>query len=529
MLKLIYIFLLSFLFTDAFSQTIHPGYEDGSIYFKIKDAINLKYLPVQDAVNLDDMPFLENIRKQFKINELHTPFYIAGSTTLKKTFKILFSDPLDVDKIINALYQTGFIEYAEKVPLLLPTYTTNDPSYSKQWSLTKINATKAWDYSKGNKKIVVAVVDNAVDINHPDLKANIWINPKEIAGNGKDDDNNGYVDDVNGWDAADNDNDPTPAENSVAHGTHCAGIVGAVADNNTGISSLSFGIRIMAVKANKSVGANSSSDIFKGITYAADAGAKVISLSWSSSGSSQTDQNIINYAYGKGAIIVVAAGNNNSETKTYPAAYPNVISVASSDESDKKSSFSSYGTWVDITAPGNNIYSTVPGNGYQSMSGTSMACPLVASLCGLMLSLNPSLTQTQLENCLKSSSTPIDAANPGYAGKLGAGRINAEAAMKCVASTTNSMEGTTYENSVIVYPNPANRKLFIELSDKQAATLQMELVDLTGQKIMSIPPETIAGYSPKEVDISWFPPGIYFLYLKLNEQLFIKKIVKTNE
>jgi serine protease len=529
MIKTISTILLSVLFMNVFSQNVYPGYEDGSIYFKLKDAINLKYNAVQDRVDLDDIPFLNNVRKHFMISELHIPFYLTNSTLLKKTFKICFSHAQDVDKIINALYQTGFVEYAEKVPLLLPVYTTNDPSFSKQWALSKIKATKAWDYSKGNKKIIVAVVDNAVDITHPDLKANIWINPKEIPGNGKDDDKNGYIDDVNGWDAADNDNDPTPPQNSVAHGTHCAGIVGAVADNNTGISSLSFGISLMAVKANKSSGTSTSSDIYKGITYAADAGADVISLSWSSSGSSQTDQNIINYAYAKGAVIVVAAGNNDSETKTYPASYSNVISVASSDESDKKSSFSSYGTWVDVTAPGNDIYSTVPGNGYQNMSGTSMACPLVASLCGLMLSLNPSLTQIQLENCLKSSCISIDAVNPGYAGKLGAGRIDAEAAMKCIASITSSGKETDDENALMIYPNPVKDKFSIGLNSNQTATLRVELFNVTGQKIMSLPAENVTRYYHQEVDISGFSPGIYYLYLKLNDQSLVKKIVKISE
>lgn len=530
MIKTTYILIFFSLFcVNIFSQNIYPDYEDGSIYFKLRDTITPEFQSVQEEVNLEDMPFLNDIRKKFKIKALFNPFYLTSSPALKKTFKVCFSDSQNVDKIIDALYQTGFVEYAEKIPLLQPVYNPNDPSYSQQWALSKINAPKAWDYSRGSKKIVVAVVDNAVEITHPDLKSNIWINPGEISGNGKDDDNNGYIDDINGWDVADNDNNPNPPQNSVSHGTHCAGIVGAVSDNNIGISSIGFGISLMAIKANKNSGVNSSSDIYKGLTYAADAGADVISLSWSGSGSSQTDQNTIKYVYAKGVVIVVAAGNNNSEIKTYPAAYPNVISVASCDASDKKSSFSSYGIWVDITSPGNNIYSTVPGGGYQNMSGTSMACPLVAGLCGLMLSLNPALTQVQLENCLKSSAVIIDAVNPGYAGKLGAGRIDAEAAIKCVAATITSAEEGAFENELTVYPNPVKGSFFIGWHFQQTSSLKVELCNFTGQKLLSKTFENATGYSHKEIDIAGFPQGIYYLHLRFNDRSLIKKIIKAND
>lgn len=526
MIKTISIGILSLLFTTARSQTIYPDYEDGSIYFKLKDQTDLRFNPSQEMVSPNDLPFLDEIRKHYGIQEVRALFYRTNSDVLKKTIKITFPDYKAIDELINVLYQTGFIAYAEKVPLLSPAYDTNDPSFSKQWSLTKINANNAWNYSRGNKKTVVAVVDNAVDIRHPDLKANIWVNPNEIPGNGKDDDKDGYIDDINGWDAADNDNDPTPPQSSISHGTHTAGIIAAVSDNNIGISSLSFGISLMAVKTNKDSGGGSSSDIFKGITYAADAGADVISLSWSGTGSSQTDQNVMNYVYSKGAVMVAAAGNNNSETKTYPASYPNVISVASSDESDKRSVFSTYGTWVDITAPGSNIYSTVPGTGYQSMSGTSMACPLVASLCGLMLSLNPNLTQAQVENCLKSTCTFIDGINPGYAGKLGAGRINAEAAMKCVALLTGTGDEPTGENELTLYPNPAKGTFFIELNTGQNETIQVELLNGMGQKVLSFPIEITSGNYHKEMDISLFPQGIYFLHVRQNERYQVKRIVK---
>ncbi|MGZ4116685.1 MAG: S8 family serine peptidase, partial [Bacteroidia bacterium] len=169
--------------------------------------------------------------------------------------------------------------------------------------------------------------------------------------------------------------------------------------------------------------------------YAAVNHARVINMSWGGTGSSTTAQNIIDYAYSQGCILVAAAGNNNVSTMFYPAAYNNVISVAATQSGDSKASFSNFGSWIDVSAPGNNIYSTFVAGAYGNKSGTSMASPMVAGLCGLMLSLNPTLTQADVTNCLLSTADNIDAANPSYIGQLGSGRINANAAMACVSAS----------------------------------------------------------------------------------------------
>ncbi len=457
---------LTFIFmtTCLFSQEGKALWQDGQIWFKVK----AEY-PVMKPISIDgsqaenpmDIPlktlrFLEDLSTQFEFKQLSRPFHAAkGCEKLQNTYLLEFYDIQNVEKIISLLEAEEAVEYAEKVPMYYNNYNPNDTYYSTtyMWGLFKINAAAAWDYSFGSSSITVAVVDNAVDRTHADLSASIWTNPGEIPGNGIDDDGNGYIDDINGWDAGDNDNNPNPPNSTFDHGTHVAGTVGATTDNNTGVASIGFGVSIIAVKATKnSAGSNSVTNGYDGIIYAAAAGADVINLSWGGPSYSSTGQNVINYAYNQGAIIVAAAGNDNVSTQFYPAAYNNVVCVASTNSSDQKSSFSNYGSYIDVSAPGTNIASTVPGNNYAYKSGTSMASPLVAGLCGLMLSYNPGLSQTDLINCLTSSCTDISSQNPSYIGMLGAGRIDAAAAMSCVSGTlTNAPIADFSANITTVY------------------------------------------------------------------------------
>jgi PKD repeat protein len=174
------------------------------------------------------------------------------------------------------------------------------------------------------------------------------------------------------------------------------------------------------------------------ILYAALSGAHVINCSYGGSGFSNTEQAVVNFAASRGTMVIASAGNGGSESINYPCGYANVICVANTTSSDAKNSSSQYGYWVDISAPGSGIYGTVPYTGYASYSGTSASAPLVAGLCGLMLSANSSLTSAEIESCLKSTATNIDAQNPNYIGKLGAGRINAYAAVQCAILTTGA-------------------------------------------------------------------------------------------
>jgi len=423
---------------SGFAQTIFPDYQDGKIWFRIKQDYRTSRALSEDPnhLPLSTVPFLDGVGKTHSFTNLSQPFHAANnSPELQRTYLLQFSDFAQVDVIINQMKATGNIDYAERVPLDRPCLTPNDPSYSSQWHLSVINAAGAWNYFSTGSTVTIAIVDDAVERTHSDISPNLWVNPGEIANNGLDDDGNGYIDDINGYDVGSNDNNPNPPSSSYTHGTHVTGCASPATNNSVGVAGIGFSTKIMAVKATTS--SSSITNGYDGIVYAVASGADVINMSWGGTGNSTTAQNIITWASQQGCVLVAAAGNNNTNTMFYPAGYTECIAVAATNSNDTKASFSNYGSWVDISAPGNNIYATYYGNTYANMSGTSMASPIVAGLCGLMLSLNPGLTPQDIRNCLTSSATNINTQNPSYVGQLGAGRIDANAAMSCISSTLN--------------------------------------------------------------------------------------------
>jgi subtilisin family serine protease len=425
--------------SPAFTQGNNNDYQEGRIYVRLKPNIIAKtgeIIPAPLSFNLNQLPFANKLSDKYKIKRMGRAFGELASHKLNATTVLEFERTDLTNELIATLKKDPMVELVERIPQDRRFLTPNDPSLANQWFLTKINAQGAWNYFSTGSTAVVAVVDDAVERSHPDLSANIWVNPGEIAGNGLDDDGNGYADDVNGWDMADNDPNPDPPTTDYSHGTHVAGIVGASTNNGIGIASIGYSVKLMCVKAS-GANPNSISHGYAGIIYAANKGAHVINCSWGSSTYSATSQEVIDFAVSKGCIMVVAAGNNNSSNLYYPAAYNGAISVAATDINDVKSSFSNYGEWVKISAPGSNILSTVPYGGYAAFQGTSMASPLVAGLVGLMKSVNPSMPNNDLINCLYSTCQSILFQNPTIPGQLGAGRINAEAALACVAATVN--------------------------------------------------------------------------------------------
>jgi subtilisin family serine protease len=452
-IKAAFVFSGFFIAGAGFSQTVYNDYQDGKIWFQLKGdkpvyheiSVDGKTKPDLNHLKLSTMPFLRDVFTSHSVTNLSQPFPRAyGSDELLRTYLVEFADINNVESFISQLEESGAVVYAEKVPLDNVSLTPNDPMFnsSQMWGLFQINAQNAWNVGTGSSSIVVATTDNAIQITHPDLVNAIWINTGEIPNNGIDDDGNGYIDDVNGYDVGDNDNNPNPPSNSFSHGTHVAGTTGAQSNNSIGVASIGYGISIMPVKSTRnSAGSNSITNGYDGIYYAAVNNADVINCSWGGTGYSTTGQNIVNFAWNNGSIVVAAAGNdgtNNDSSPHYPSNLNNVISVASTTTGDVKSSFSNYGNTVDISAPGSNIRSTVPTNNYASMSGTSMATPMVSGLLGLMKSLNPTMPNQDLINCMYNTAVNINSQNPSYANKLGAGRIDAFAAMNCVAATLNN-------------------------------------------------------------------------------------------
>ncbi len=440
--------MLTFHFSSvSFSQQNQHDYAEGQIWVKVKQetvlgrqAARIGKTTIDDRHDLsaEQVPFLKELNNAVEFDRVEQPFrHIQSDQGLNRIYRLTLADAAGTEEVIRKLNSYPSVEYAEPVELLKKTLTPNDPDFNStdQWCLFQINAETAWNLGTGSSSIVVAIVDDAVEITHDDLSPVIWTNPGEIAGNGVDDDGNGYVDDVDGFDVANNDNDPNPDGPAYDHGTHVAGIAGAATNNATGVASIGFGVSLMAVKSTNS--ASVVSHGYDGVVYAVNSGADVINMSWGGSGSSTTAQSIIDFAYANGVTCIAAAGNDDVSTQFYPAAYNHVISVASSTFGDSKSGFSNYGSWIDITAPGSAIWSTVPGNTYDFKQGTSMASPMVAGLAGLILSLNSGLNPDDVENCIRSTADNIDGSNPSYVGQLGDGRINALAAMNCVSATLN--------------------------------------------------------------------------------------------
>jgi len=317
----------------------------------------------------------------------------------------------------------------------------DDPGFSFQWGLLNagnpgadIRAVSAWNISTGSSGVLIAIPDTGVDISHPDLAGNIWSKSKEVPGNGIDDDANGYIDDVNGWDFVNDDS--SPADDN-GHGTHVAGIAGAVGNNGIGISGVMWDTKILPLKVIGASGYGYESDAIEAVLYAQQAGAQVISISWGSYGESLALKDAL---AGYPGLVVCAAGNNgqdNDQYPLYPASYPlgNIISVTATDDQDRLASFGNYGIGsVDIAAPGVGIYSTVPGSGYDTRSGTSMSAPFVAGVAGLVLSENGDLDGVQLAEILISSADRLGSLE----GKISSsGRVNAEMAFSLASGEIN--------------------------------------------------------------------------------------------
>jgi len=329
-------------------------------------------------------------------------------------------------------------------------------AYDDQWGLKRIGfdqtsrGSSAWDLAAAARHpIIVAVIDSGLDYFHPDLAPdNIWRNPREQP-NGRDDDGNGYVDDLVGWNFVGRNNDPA---DDVGHGTHVAGIIGALTGNREGIAGINPRARIMPLKVLDRTGRGYNSAIAEAVFYAVRHGAHVINLSVGERGISRTERLAIDYAHRSGAFVVVAAGNAAVDTQAYgPAGLTGAIAVAATGPEDRRLGFSNFGDAVQVAAPGEDILSlradqsdlnqalgaegytrganiVGPGRRYYRASGTSFAAPFVSGVASLLLSRNPRLTTTQIENMILMSADDID--TPGWDRNTGAGRLNAAAALR---------------------------------------------------------------------------------------------------
>jgi subtilisin family serine protease len=355
------------------------------------------------------------------------PYAVKQHTLGASTFSAMpFNDPLLVDQWhYNNALQTG----------------TDDAD---------INLFEAWEKTTGSNNIIVAVHDEGVDVNHADLKQNIWVNQAELNGQpGVDDDNNGYIDDLNGYNFAKN----KAAIDPQYHGTHVAGTIAAVNNNGIGVAGVAGGngtgngVKIMSLQI-----LGGSGSIERSYVYAAENGAVISQNSWGYTNPGGFDQSVldaINYFVAeagdfpgspmKGGIVIFAAGNYNWDGEWYPGYFSSTIAVTALGPEWKKTSYSNFGTWTDIAAPGGDseygvkygVLSTIPGDKYAYLDGTSMACPHVSGIAALALAnRTKQLTNTELRLKLLTGVVNIDEQNPDYIGKLGSGAVNAELAIR---------------------------------------------------------------------------------------------------
>lgn len=356
---------------------------------------------------------------------------------------------LGVAQAVQALSANPNVLYAEPNYVVHAVNVPNDPRRGEQWALhniaqsggttdADIDALEAWDVRTDAGSVVVGVSDSGIDYNHPDLAPNIWMNPGETgtdaqgrdkATNGIDDDGNGYVDDWRGWNFVNNSNDPF---DDYSHGTHVAGTIGAVGNNGIGVAGVAWSVKLMPLKHLNSTGSGAISAATDAILYAAKfvdaSGRKIVQITSHSYGSASKSKTLESAIKSCGALVVAAAGNSGSNTLFYPAAYaqPNVVSVAATDAVDALASFSNFGTWVNLAAPGVNILSTLPNNAYGFNSGTSMATPHVSGVAALVLAQNPGFSIADLKAQLLNNVDVL----PALAGKVAtSGRLNARKAL----------------------------------------------------------------------------------------------------
>jgi len=324
--------------------------------------------------------------------------------------------------------------FAEPYFVFRTCLVPDDPLVASQEHLPAVNAFAAWDLQLGEQNpVLVAVVDGGVQIDHPDLAANVAVNQADPP-DGIDNDNNGFVDDTLGWNFGTGEGDPGALQETtplaVRHGTHVAGIVSAVSDNGFAVAGVTWNNPVLCVAANHPTVDDWVLYGFQGILYAAERGARVINCSWGRVGlASLLEVAVLDHLAGLGVVVIAAAGNWNSSFPFYPAAYENVFAVANVDSGGVRSPSSNFGLWVDLAAPGVHVLSLFPDDQVGYLSGTSMASPVAAGLASLLWGAEPALALEALQHRLRVSCGALDELNPDFAGMLGSGLVDGPAAL----------------------------------------------------------------------------------------------------
>ncbi|MEO7650831.1 MAG: S8 family serine peptidase [Bryobacteraceae bacterium] len=327
-----------------------------------------------------------------------------------------------LERVRDALSKTGLFTFVEQDAIASGAAVPNDPNYVYQWHLTTISAPAAWDINTGSAAVVVAVIDSGVDSTHPDLASKL----------------------VPGWSFL---NGTSNTADVLGHGTAVAGAIAAATNNGVGVAGVSWNSLIMPLVVLDSNNSASYSNIANAIIYAADRGVRIMNVSITGASSSSTMQSAINYAWSKGSVVFAAAGNSTSTALFYPASCENAVAVSSTGQTDALSYFSNSGSWIDLSAPGESIFTAFNGGGYGYKSGTSFSSPIAAGVGSLALSRKPSLSASALVSLLQQNSDDLGA--PGFDNSFGWGRVNA---YKAVFAADGVVTDTVLPSVVISTP-----------------------------------------------------------------------------
>ncbi len=443
-----------------------PDYVPGELLVRLKDQGAAK--PDAGTVSLGS-PQLAQMLACFQLGE--------ATQVAPSTYKLRSAEGpgLNMQAAADALESTGAVSYAGPNHLYYIDATPNDQQYvaGQQWGLTQIKAEQAWDVTTGSPNIVIAVIDTGTAVNHPDLQSKI----------------------VQGHDFVNNDNDPS---DDNGHGTHVSGIAAANSNNGQGIAGVSWGARVMPVKVLSGRGGGSTDVIAQGIHWAVDNGARIINLSLGGPDDDPVLKDAVQYAFDRNVLVVAAAGNTPDGLPHYPAAYGNVLAVGATGRADTFTGFSSFGSYVGVSAPGVGIWSTWWDNGnltYESLNGTSQASPFVAGTAALVWSANPSLNAQQVRQIIEDSSD--DLGDPGLDAHYGYGRINAFRAVQMAQQgpptprTPTAVPQPTSPASTPNIPIPTATSAI-----GQVPTLQVDASEVAAGGVLTI---SGAGFAPNEL------------------------------
>ncbi|MBT1698095.1 S8 family serine peptidase [Fulvivirgaceae bacterium PWU4] len=584
--------ILFFAITTAWSQNGQAVHE-GLVRIKVSETLattleRSAMVRTAEGVVLTGVPSLDDFNRRFKVTQFRRLFRGAGKFearhrrhALHRWYEIRIESPIPVLQAVSA-YQTLIqVEEAEPVhkkvivgsehenfgPVVVTESLSsaaalngpsNDPMLAEQWHYNNTGQTggtpgadirlfDAWQSTTGKKEVIVAVTDGGIQLDHPDLKANLWVNPGEVAANNIDDDNNGFIDDVHGYSFVDD----TGAINADDHGTHVAGTIAAVTHNGIGVAGVAGGsgtgdgVRLMSCAV---FGYFKADGFPESYVYAADNGAVISQNSWGYISPGVYEQAVldaIDYFVAeagqdetgaqtgpmKGGLVVFSAGNSDSQDKYYPGYYASTFAVAATTHKNGKAWYSNYATWVDIAAPGGEtdniesegVLSTLAGGLYGFFQGTSMACPHVTGAAALVVSKygKKGFSPEAVRERLRSTASSLDTGNPAYNGKMGSGLLNAGAALRdtdhtAPAAITNlSITDSDIGTETLSWTVPADQGGFVASYDIRYSKTPITASNFSSASAVSDPPASAPAGSKQEFTVTGLSGGtLYYFAVK---------------